>query len=347
MDIGNVRSAHRHDNLFGRKAYVYYNGPIMTTDFVKKATFSYRPWLLMAIILVLAGCASGPGPGQRAQPPAPDHSSRYTISQDRAPASSFDVSGLEDAVPRYEPYRTAGNKSPYTVWGKQYTVLASADGYVKRGTASWYGEKFHGHKTSNGETFDMYTMSAAHKNLPIPGYARVTNLENGRSVIVRVNDRGPFHGDRLIDLSYAAAKKLGYQGKGTASVEVAAITVAPDGDMTLAGKSFGYGASTTTVASNTEAAPATTPKVTIVEGSANSVFVQVGSFKTQTAAQTLSTQTSSLVSSAVRIKAIDTDAGRFHRVQIGPFHNTMEAARTQQELENGGLGGSILLTDTH
>merc|ERR1712023_162379 len=103
-------------------------------------------------------------------------------------------------VPVYEAPRRAGNKSPYQVWGKQYHVLDSNDGYVARGTASWYGEKFHGHKTSNGETFNMYTMSAAHKSLRIPGYARVTNLDNGRSVIVRVNDRGPFHGTSVVQV---------------------------------------------------------------------------------------------------------------------------------------------------
>src|SRR6056297_3263565 len=187
--------------------------------------------MLLALVaaIILTGCASAP---------ETDHSSRYTMATDRAPAGNFDVSGLDDAVPVYEAPRRAGNKSPYKVWGKQYHVLDSNDGYVVRGTASWYGEKFHGHKTSNGEVFDMYAMSAAHKSLRIPGYARVTNLDNGRSVIVRVNDRGPFHGDRLIDLSYAAAKKLGYQGRGTARVEVAAISVRPDGAMSVAGQPF-------------------------------------------------------------------------------------------------------------
>ncbi len=299
---------------------------------MQKTLFSYRPLALLTLILVLMGCASSPG--------QPASSSRYNISQDRPPAESFDVSNLKDAVPRYEPYRSAGNKSPYTVWGKQYSVMPSADGYVKRGTASWYGEKFHGHKTSNGETFDMYTMTAAHKNLPIPSYARVTNLDNGRSVVVRVNDRGPFHGDRLIDLSYAAAKKLGYQSRGTATVEVAAITVTPSGGMTIAGKSFGP--ATSTVAADTGIAEAT-----ITENGVPSLFVQVGSFTAQASAQTLSAQARSLVSSAVRIKAVDTGSGRFHRVQVGPFKSAVEAARVQQELENGGLGDSILLTDTH
>jgi rare lipoprotein A len=107
--------------------------------------------------------------------------------------------------------------------GRRYHVMDNAHGYVERGIASWYGKKFHGHRTSNGETYNMYAMTAAHKQLPLPTYVRVTNLENRRSVVVRVNDRGPFHADRIIDLSYAAAKKLGISAKGTGMVEVRAI----------------------------------------------------------------------------------------------------------------------------
>ncbi|HBQ01515.1 MAG TPA: septal ring lytic transglycosylase RlpA, partial [Gammaproteobacteria bacterium] len=122
----------------------------------------------------------------------------------------------------------AGNRSPYTVLGKTYTVLPTERGYSERGVASWYGEKFHGHKTSNGEVFDMYMASAAHKSLPIPSFLRVTNLDNNRSLIVRVNDRGPFHGDRIVDLSYAAAMKLGYAERGTARVHLESIVVSDD-----------------------------------------------------------------------------------------------------------------------
>ncbi|MFN2360601.1 MAG: septal ring lytic transglycosylase RlpA family protein [Marinobacter sp.] len=277
--------------------------------------------------LVLAGCASSP---------EPDHSSRYTLSQDKAPAGSFDVSGLEDAEPKYEEPRGAGNKSPYKVWGKEYTVRDSNDGYVQRGTASWYGEKFHGHKTSNGEIFDMYEMTAAHKNLRIPGYARVTNLDNGRSVIVRVNDRGPFHGDRLIDLSYAAAKKLGYQGRGTARVEVAAITVKPDGSMTLAGKAFPDG-------------KATVPAERMAESAKGSkaLFVQLGSFSQRNPAEVLLKRARKNSEDPMRVREVETASGRFHRVQVGPFSDEDEALRAQNLLENKGFGQSILLTDTH
>lgn len=133
-----------------------------------------------------------------------------------------------DAIPepevRAEPRSRYGNRSPYSVLGKSYTVMAQPKGYVERGTASYYGNKFHGRRTSNQEVYDMYAFSAAHRSLPLPSFARVTNLDNGRSVVVRVNDRGPFHGNRLIDLSYAAAVKLGYRERGTANVEVRALS---------------------------------------------------------------------------------------------------------------------------
>lgn len=129
-----------------------------------------------------------------------------------------------DATPKQEAY-TKGANGSYTVRGKHYQVRKTHDGYKERGVASWYGKPFHGRLTSNGERYDMYKMSAAHKSLPIPCYVKVTNLENKKTVVVRVNDHGPFHSNRIIDLSYAAAKKLGMDHKGTARVEVEAISV--------------------------------------------------------------------------------------------------------------------------
>jgi rare lipoprotein A len=148
---------------------------------------------------------------------------RYAIKQDLGPKEHRDMSKAPDAVPKVEPLSRGGNKSRYEVWGKSYSVMPSSVGFRERGLASWYGQKFHGHLTSNGETYDMYAMSAAHKSLPLPTYARITNLANNKTVIVRVNDRGPFHGDRVIDLSYAAASKLDYRKTGVAEVLVEAI----------------------------------------------------------------------------------------------------------------------------
>ncbi len=167
------------------------------------------PLLVMAFLL--AACAgdkkkdSGQGDGP---------SSRHITPAD-----------VHDAVPKNEPLARYGNHSPYTVLGKTYTVLPSSKGYHERGIASWYGSKFHGRRTSSGELYDMHLATAAHKSLPLPTYAEVTNLDNGRKMIVKINDRGPFHEGRIIDLSYAAAIKLGVDKTGTARIDVRAINV--------------------------------------------------------------------------------------------------------------------------
>lgn len=134
-----------------------------------------------------------------------------------------DLASIPDAVPKDEPLSRYGNPDSYEVLGKTYHVLQSSANYKARGIASWYGNKFHGRSTSSGEPYDMFLMTAAHRTLPLPSYVRVTNLDNGRHVVVRVNDRGPFHSDRIIDLSYAAAVRLDMIGNGTAPVEVVAL----------------------------------------------------------------------------------------------------------------------------
>jgi len=150
-------------------------------------------------------------------------SSRYQQKHDSTPTRLPNQAELKDATPRAESHSRGGNKN-YKVFGKPYEVLATAQGFEQTGTASWYGKKFHGHLTSNGEIYDMYAMSAAHKNLPLPTYVKVTNTANDKSVIVRVNDRGPFHQSRVIDLSYSAAYKLDMLKTGTAQVKITAIT---------------------------------------------------------------------------------------------------------------------------
>jgi rare lipoprotein A len=137
-----------------------------------------------------------------------------------------DVTSVPDAIPRAEPRSALGNPPFYSVGGRRYVVLPSADGYIERGVASWYGTDFHGLRTATGESYDMFAMTAAHKTLPLPCYARVTNLANGRSVIVRINDRGPFVSNRIIDLSYTAASRLDMIRNGTAFVQVEALTAA-------------------------------------------------------------------------------------------------------------------------
>ncbi|KFF48696.1 hypothetical protein GY26_12555 [Gammaproteobacteria bacterium MFB021] len=169
---------------------------------------------MLAAALLLSGCAGGPGGSG---------GGRYAASQDGYPDAPRDVSRVPDAVPKVEPRSRSGNRPTYRVWGKTYHVLSDPSGYVAEGRASFYGTKFQGYDTASGEPYDMYKMSAAHRSLPLPTYARVTNLDNGRQVIVRINDRGPFHDDRLIDLSYAAAARLDILGHGTGRVRVEAI----------------------------------------------------------------------------------------------------------------------------
>ncbi|MCL1035988.1 septal ring lytic transglycosylase RlpA family protein [Shewanella submarina] len=165
---------------------------------------------LLSTSALLAGCSGG---------------GRYDMADDEAPSNAPDVTKVENAQPRFEPYSRQGNRR-YTVLGKTYDVMPTSQGYTEKGVASWYGAKFHGHLTSNGERYDMYSMTAAHKTLPLPSYVKVTNRDNGKQVIVRVNDRGPFHGGRIIDLSYAAAARLDMLKTGTANVEVEAIYIA-------------------------------------------------------------------------------------------------------------------------
>jgi rare lipoprotein A len=224
-------------------------------------------WLALPLMAVaLAACSTAPkkspsplgGGATRPSPATPSKGiagkdcSRYAPAQeDLSTRGDYTAGGLykpgvSDTTPDHvpdldcilEPVVTAearsrvGNKSPYSVLGKQYRVLDRVDGYVEQGTASYYGNKFHGRRTSNQEVYDMYAYSAAHKSLPLPSFARVTNLDNGQSVVVRVNDRGPFHEGRVIDLSYAAAVRLGITQRGTGRVEVRALT--PEGGSTLA-----------------------------------------------------------------------------------------------------------------
>jgi len=165
--------------------------------------------LFFLLLAVISACSS--------------HTGRYQQKNDSTPTRLPSQAELSDAIPRAESYSRGGNKD-YQVRGKNYSVLSSAENFKQSGIASWYGKKFHGHLTSNGEIYNMYSMSAAHKNLPLPTYVKVTNNDNNKSVVVRVNDRGPFHENRIIDLSYSAAYKLDMLKAGTANVTIEAIT---------------------------------------------------------------------------------------------------------------------------
>ena len=208
-----------------------------------------------------------------------------------------------------------GNPSSYVVYGKRYYVLDSAKGFKQRGIASWYGPKFHGRKTSNGETYNMYAMTAAHKTLPLPVYVHVKNLENGRSAVVRVNDRGPFIEGRIIDLSYAAAKKLGVDGPGTAKVEISALA---------AGES--------TPSETVRAIPLNHQQAQDVP-----LFVQMGSFSNQTNALNLVQDLLAVDEASAQISRLQTENGLFYRVRVGPLYDIEEANAILRRLKNKGF----------
>lgn len=266
--------------------------------------------------LVLAGCSS---PQQVSDP-------RYTLKQDVAPVNPPDVSNVPDAVPMDVAYSRGGNKPVYQVWGKSYRVLDSHIGYREEGIASWYGLKFHGHKTANGEIYDIYKMSAAHKSLPIPSYARVTNLDNGKSVIVRVNDRGPFHENRIIDLSYAAASRLDITQRGTGRVLVEAIDARgaqrpQTGSETLA---------------QTENQPAAFENV---EGR----FLQVGAFGNAENAQRTQMKLASLSGENVSVVPVDRAGQQLHRVLVGPLSAGISLDGLINRLVDAGYSTPILV----
>jgi rare lipoprotein A len=239
----------------------------------------------LIVLVLLAGCAGdkkdepGDGPSERKLTPA----------------------DVRDAVPKREPLARYGNHSPYTVLGKTYTVLPSSKGDKERGLASWYGSKFHGRRTSSGEVYDMHLATAAHKRLPLPTFAEVTNLDNGRSMTVKINDRGPFHDDRIIDLSYAAAVKLGVDQTGTARVEVRAIDVASPEPMA----------------------------VQVADGT----FLQVGAFSKRKAADELAGQ---MIAAQIKPASVQKSGG-LYKVWIGPYASQAEIDATAQRVVELGF----------
>jgi len=246
------------------------------------------------------------------------------------PGEHRDVSQVPDAVPRAEPLSRGGNPSSYVVFGKRYYPMKQNRGFKQRGIASWYGRKFHGRKTSNGETYDMYAMTAAHKRLPLPSFVEVTNLENGRRVVVRVNDRGPFHENRVIDLSYAAASRIGMLGKGTALVEVRAIDPrAPSAVPRTA----------------TSPRPGKPSAPSIPVGQAPRIFLQAGAFADSANAEKLRTRLQNKLSRNVRIAAADASFGRVHRVQVGPLASVEIADRVGTTLHELGIAAPLVVID--
>lgn len=264
--------------------------------------------LLAALALLLAACGSQP---LRQTPPSGP-------ARDSGPTGSVDVSRIPEPVPRPEPLSAYGNRSPYSVLGKNYTVLQSAAGYVERGIASWYGNKFHGRPTSSREPYDMYQFTAAHKSLPLPTYARVTNLDSGQSVVVRVNDRGPFHDDRIIDLSYAAAVRIGIAARGTGLVEVRAIDPADPGPDRAAAR------------------PLIGP---------HKVYVQVGAYDDRDNAKRIKQRLDEHGIDQVFLDRVQKGGRILHRVRIGPLADTAAVDAVAARLRALGLDSITVAVD--
>ena len=293
-----------------------------------------------ALCLLLAACATvsrrGPPVPRPSPPPAP------------APPPGG-VESVPDAVPRAEPRSAHGNPPFYGVLGRRYFVLATADGYLERGVASWYGPTFHGGNTSSGEPYDMYAMTAAHKTLPLPAYVRVTNLLNGRSVVVRVNDRGPFVGNRIIDLSYTAAAKLDMLRNGTAMVEVRTIDPsAPPPVITASVAPPAPGAPTGVPAAVAPAAAAPTTAVPNASGAAAvnpPLFVQAGAFSDPANAERLAEKLRGGGFGKIFVRDDRIAGRRMYRVRIGPVSNVAAFDRVVAALERAGISDAHLALD--
>lgn len=240
----------------------------------------------------------------------------FTRYRDGGPRAEINVARIPDAVPRVEPLSANGNPDSYTVLGHTYHVMRSSRGYVERGIASWYGTKFHGRTTSSGEIYSMYKMTAAHKTLPIPSYVQVTNLQNGKKVIVRVNDRGPFHPNRIIDLSYVAAKKLGIASNGTGLVEVRSID-----PRTWQRERF-------------EPAPVKSANRAPIKPE-NTLYIQAGAFASRYNAEQLKKKLDVLLPrQSVQLAYLASD--KLYRVRVGPLPNVDVADKVAQTISNNG-----------
>jgi rare lipoprotein A len=300
---------------------------------------------LRVTALLLAACSSSPR-----RPSVPE--------RQQMPPPPTDLAHLPDAVPRAEPRSAHGNPPFYEVYGRRYQVLASSTGFVERGVASWYGPDFHGHNTSSGETYDMYAMTAAHKTLPLPCYARITNLANGRSVVVRVNDRGPFVANRIVDLSYSAALRLDLVRTGTGFVELRALGPGEDALYTAAAPPA---VATTTPALQQPPQGAPGPEPVIVPppvvaepaGAGSlvlapqdlSLYIQVGAYGDPGNANRVLARLQAAGMPRALVQAINSNGRALQRVRIGPIASVADYDQLAARLATLGFPDARLATD--
>ncbi len=283
---------------------------------IHSGTQSAKTTLLAIIVVILTGCSSSPfQPG------------------DGAPNVYVDVDAIPNPVPRHEPISKYGNPDTYEVFGKHYKTLKSSQGFIEQGIASWYGTKFHGRRTSSGEGYNMYAMTAAHKNLPLPTYVEVTHLDNGHQLIVKVNDRGPFHDGRIIDLSYAAAIKLGINKTGTGRVEIRAI----DPSNPVAHRN----PPSTADVSVQALAPSTSANNAV----ARHIYLQIGAFSSKTNAENLRNRLTNMANHPIHILPGDNPTLPVFRVRIGPLPSDQAAQRLAFKLIDKGITNTSVVID--
>jgi len=300
----------------------------------------------IALPLLISGCGTLP------------KDTSFFSQQDSAPAHPVDVSNVANAIPRVEPHSRYGNPKSYVVFGQRYYVKKSSLNHIERGVASWYGTKFHGRRTSSGEPYDMLAMTAAHKSLPLPTYAEVTNLENGRQIIVKINDRGPFKNNRIIDLSYAAAIKLGIAKAGTGLVEVRTIDPSTSrrgtSEQSAADQNpptpipLAMAAHTPVVAANNSIAPQADKLKRIPAGQAVDIYLQVGAFGRRMNAENLKIRIRDI--EMLPVSKINVTQGTkanstIFRVRIGPINNVPEADQLIKRLAQLGIENPHVIID--
>ena len=274
--------------------------------------------LVIALLLFLAGCGTAPK-----APPAPSSGKYYKDDgpPERVPEGLAD---LPDAVPMDETFHRFANR-PYTVFGQTYVPVVDKEPRKERGLASWYGRKFHGQRTSSGEVYDMFAMTAAHKTFPIPSYARVTNVKSGKSVVVRINDRGPFHANRIIDLSYAAASRLGIVELGSALVDVERVI-----------------AGTVPEAPRAPQVAAAVIETPLVSQEPAGLWLQLGAFSSAESAESFRQKVSRDLPWLLEPTQVTARDG-LHRVRLGPYRNRDEASAIADKVRDS-LGFAPLLT---
>ncbi len=290
--------------------------------------------LMIGFITLLSACASAPQKEQTRQGAAApivdlhgggvaSAGGGYLSGDGPGVDAPANLDAIPDALPKAEPLHRYANR-PYSALGKRYTPLTEPGNYKERGIASWYGKKFHGQRTSIGEVYDMYGMSAAHPTLPIPSYARVTNPANGKSVVVRVNDRGPFLHDRIMDLSYAAAYRLGFINQGSAEVVVESL--AADAGVPVV-KAVEQPATIKVEAETSAPLP-----VEAAGARSGKVFLQLGAFKSRQGAESFLTRMRAILGDTDKRLKLH-DQGKLTKVHLGPFVNADEARRAAMKLQ--------------